>query len=567
MTVRVSVVIATYNSGEALLTTLESLAAQSLPADQFEVVLADDGSSDGTPTMIRAYAADHPNVRLVECEHTGWPGRPRNVGTRQARGAYVFYMDHDDYMFPEALERMAGFAEANASDVVLAKEACLGQNTPGWDTWRHDIPKVAQIDRTLLECMTPHKLFRRAFVLDQNVRFPEGPVRLEDYNFNAQAYVRAETISVLSSYPCYQWIIHQSNAHKSGRLDQGYWASYRDSMSAFEQELPDGPTKDAFRVRWFESRVCNRLGGRKFRGSSEQTKRSLLESVTPLLEYFPAHLDERLKTPNRLRVILLRRGDIEALSALAALEPHASAQSSACEATWRGPVLSLTCEGWLASDGDRYPLRRCGTRVLRDVPDPLRAHFTDAELDQTDSIHDARLDVSVRSRATGVEWIVPTTGRLELSPDSRPVVRYNLQAQLDPHTAAGGEPLPDDLWDVYARIAVFGHAIRMRIPYDGPDSPVIVQARPAVMHSTAYGRLTLDLAGRARKVVRADGGSLWDRPATTQALRVEDLGVTHRARAGAGQSALRRRARLFSPRGVARVVRSRILGGAERCRQ
>jgi poly(ribitol-phosphate) beta-N-acetylglucosaminyltransferase len=84
--VKVSVVVPVYNPGANIDDLLRSLAAQSLPADEYEAIFVDDGSTDGTGARLDALAAEQPNVRVEHIPNSGWPGRPRNVGTDLARG-------------------------------------------------------------------------------------------------------------------------------------------------------------------------------------------------------------------------------------------------------------------------------------------------------------------------------------------------------------------------------------------------------------------------------------------------------------------------------------------------
>src|SRR6186997_698455 len=112
---KVSVVVAVYNPGPNIDGLISSLDGQSLRSDELEVVFVDDGSTDGTHERLLELAGSRPNFVVTTIPNSGWPGRPRNVGTDLARGEYVFYADHDDELFPEALERMHDLATANGS--------------------------------------------------------------------------------------------------------------------------------------------------------------------------------------------------------------------------------------------------------------------------------------------------------------------------------------------------------------------------------------------------------------------------------------------------------------------
>jgi len=97
-----SVVIAAYNSASVLGRAIRAVLAQTF-AD-FEVIVADDGSTDGTLSSVTAL--DDSRVTCVPFRHSG-PGPARNAGAAYATGEYLVFLDSDDEVMPEWLERMA----------------------------------------------------------------------------------------------------------------------------------------------------------------------------------------------------------------------------------------------------------------------------------------------------------------------------------------------------------------------------------------------------------------------------------------------------------------------------
>lgn len=93
----VSVVIASYNHAHYLGTAIQSVLDQSHP--HAEVIVVDDGSTDGTEALCRAYEG----VRYVRVERVG-PSAARNIGVQFSRGDYVVFLDADDLLYPNALE-------------------------------------------------------------------------------------------------------------------------------------------------------------------------------------------------------------------------------------------------------------------------------------------------------------------------------------------------------------------------------------------------------------------------------------------------------------------------------
>jgi GT2 family glycosyltransferase len=97
--VRVSVVVPLYNKADSILRTLRSVAAQTV--EDFEVIVVDDGSTDGGGEIVRAFA--DPRVRLLR-QPNGGPGVARNAGLALARGEFVSFLDADDEWLPTFLE-------------------------------------------------------------------------------------------------------------------------------------------------------------------------------------------------------------------------------------------------------------------------------------------------------------------------------------------------------------------------------------------------------------------------------------------------------------------------------
>lgn len=93
----VSVVIPAYNSGPHLSATIESVLAQ--PHRPLELIIVDDGSTDGTPETLARFGSA---VTLIR---QSWRGHPaaRNTGIRAARGEFIGFVDHDDLWMPDKL--------------------------------------------------------------------------------------------------------------------------------------------------------------------------------------------------------------------------------------------------------------------------------------------------------------------------------------------------------------------------------------------------------------------------------------------------------------------------------
>ncbi|MET9973372.1 glycosyltransferase family 2 protein, partial [Streptomyces sp. NPDC006356] len=280
MPVKVSVVVPVYNPGVYVEDCIASLLRQSLPPDEYEVIFVDDGSTDGTPARLDALAAAEPRVTVVHQENSGWSGKPRNVGIAAARGEYVMFVDNDDYVGDEALERMYDYGVANGADVVVGKMAGKGRGVPV-ELFRRNHPRATVAGAPLIDSLTPHKMFRRAFLDDIGLRFPEGRRRLEDHVFVTEAYLRAGNVSVLSDYVCY-YHVRRDDASNAGfrRFDPGgYFKNLREALDVVERHTEPGPLRDRLFRRWLRVEMVERLRGRRLLSLPADYRRELFEEI------------------------------------------------------------------------------------------------------------------------------------------------------------------------------------------------------------------------------------------------------------------------------------------------
>ena len=113
----VSVVVPVWNVRRLLSRCLDSLLAQT--HRPLEIIVVDDGSTDGSGEVMLAYHEHHPEVQVVAQRHRGI-GPARNAGLSIARGEYVFFVDADDWVDPDFVSHLVGIAEISGADVVVS---------------------------------------------------------------------------------------------------------------------------------------------------------------------------------------------------------------------------------------------------------------------------------------------------------------------------------------------------------------------------------------------------------------------------------------------------------------
>ena len=108
--VKISVVAATFNRRDSLQQLLDSLAKQTLDPARFEIVIANDGSTDGTTEFLRELVSSRKNLRFLELKNGG-PGAARNAGAQAARGQYLAFTDDDCVASADWLEQILAVFE------------------------------------------------------------------------------------------------------------------------------------------------------------------------------------------------------------------------------------------------------------------------------------------------------------------------------------------------------------------------------------------------------------------------------------------------------------------------
>jgi glycosyltransferase involved in cell wall biosynthesis len=207
--VKASIIIAAKNAEPFIHTALASALAQTL-AD-LEVIVVNDGSSDGTGDVVRRFQRSDPRVILLENAQSIGVSAARNRGLDVARGDWIAVLDADDEFTVERLAIMVEQAEARSLDLLadnmLFRE--LGNPAPGHvaypASWMADSRPLTLAD--LLDRDRPgseHPMFgyikpliRRRFLLDANLRYREDVWCAEDFLLYAEAVLHGATFGVM----------------------------------------------------------------------------------------------------------------------------------------------------------------------------------------------------------------------------------------------------------------------------------------------------------------------------------------------------------------------------------
>ena len=169
--VTVSVVMPVYNDERYLEAAVRSVMAQTF--GDWELIIVDDGSTDGTPTIAARLAAEDPRIRLVKNIENRGVAASRNRGLALCRGEYVALLDGDDLWRPDKLQRQLALAGKTGADIVYCSYGMIDDR--GKPCCREFIvPEETDLEASLVKsvisCSTA--LLRRETV--GAYRFPAG---------------------------------------------------------------------------------------------------------------------------------------------------------------------------------------------------------------------------------------------------------------------------------------------------------------------------------------------------------------------------------------------------------
>lgn len=121
---KVSVIIPVYNVEKYIKICIESVLVQTYAL--IEVILVDDGSTDGCPAICDAYAKCDDRVQVIHKKNGGLSDA-RNAGIRVATGEYIMFVDSDDYIAPNMVEKLYEKAKENDADMVLCQFSIIDE--------------------------------------------------------------------------------------------------------------------------------------------------------------------------------------------------------------------------------------------------------------------------------------------------------------------------------------------------------------------------------------------------------------------------------------------------------
>lgn len=234
MTELVSIIVPAYNYNQYIQENIESILCQS--HKNFEVIYIDDGSTDNSVEILRAYAGKDDRIRIIQQENHG-VSYARNTGLKAARGAYITFADSDDYIDPRYVEVLLNSMKEADADI-----SCCGlvlhrpdrtiplHGDKKTEVWSNEEALVRLITGKSVEPSVWAKMFRREVL--EGVYFNTSIKYNEDYLFDLCAFLNSKK-TVFCGVPLYHYVLHENSATTKGAVLR----SARDIVAVSEMAL------------------------------------------------------------------------------------------------------------------------------------------------------------------------------------------------------------------------------------------------------------------------------------------------------------------------------------------
>ena len=260
----VSVVMPVYNSEKFLAEAIESILTQTFT--NFELIIVDDGSTDGSAKIIRAYERRDERIRFVQLGENMGDAGARNAGIALASGKYIAGMDSDDISLPERLQQQVAFLESHLAIGGVGTHANFVYEDLQYKSARKPPEHHALI---LLEHFLGDPFVHASLMLRRDLFLEFGGYDhtmryCSDCDFMTRLMGRHDIANIPERLYLYRRHLGQLTSHRNPKRDQDLLLMRTRRLERIWGEAPDG-TLERFidvhfgvKLSWRERRVARR---------------------------------------------------------------------------------------------------------------------------------------------------------------------------------------------------------------------------------------------------------------------------------------------------------------------
>lgn len=255
---KLSYIVPVYNVEKWLRRCVESCVKQGLSSDEYEILLVDDGSTDGSGKLCDELQQEFSSVNVIHIKNKGASGA-RNEGLNVAKGDYVWFVDSDDFIEPDSAKMLVEFAISNVLD-ILGFDLYIVTESDGAKMMKNsynvlDLSRGKVLDGEHFISMVDMPpspwcaLYRREFLREHNLRFLEG-IYYEDQEFPPRAFFLSQKAAFCNKN-VYNYVQRCGSIMKSSGQEEKRakdWLTVADSIFLFMKQhvFESSPAHDVF---------------------------------------------------------------------------------------------------------------------------------------------------------------------------------------------------------------------------------------------------------------------------------------------------------------------------------
>lgn len=213
---KLSIIMPIYCVEEYVERALNSCLDQDLDSSEYEIIIVNDGTPDGSMAIVERIAQKHDNIRIVEQENQGL-SVARNAGLAVAEGDYVWFVDSDDWIAKDSLSQIVQRLDERNLDALLITAATTdgerSERSADRSSLEGRVFKGREIVyRMPIEMHAQYTIYRRSLLLESHLEFMPG-IYHEDNEFTPRAYYYINRMMVWNEVVYYLYQRPQSITH------------------------------------------------------------------------------------------------------------------------------------------------------------------------------------------------------------------------------------------------------------------------------------------------------------------------------------------------------------------
>lgn len=267
----VSIVIPCYNVKKYLRDAVESAVQQTYR--NIEIILVDDGSTDGTTELCDSFGEEYDNVSVIHKENGGLSSA-RNAGMTKSKGEFLYFLDSDDFISDITIESLVRKMQRNDLDTILFGSSNVNENGKPIDEepimqetddriYRGIEAYEAFLNKDIYAACVPFHFYKRAFLNEFSLTFEDGIIHEDEY-FSFSVYRFARRIMWENENYYFRRIREGSIMSSDSNIEKKFDSTVWITLKVANKETLRGMDKDEIRVtllflRRIQNLMCARI--------------------------------------------------------------------------------------------------------------------------------------------------------------------------------------------------------------------------------------------------------------------------------------------------------------------